>query len=60
MPANQTAAPPKTSAQRVAELRARRKALDLKQLNLYAHPDDCEAIKAYAIKLSAKRAKSAK
>lgn len=45
----------KTTAARVAELRQRRDDLGLKRLELYAHPDDHEAIKALAAKLQRKR-----
>jgi len=48
---------PKTSNERVAKLRADRDALGLKRLELYAHPDDRPAIKAFAEKLACKRAK---
>lgn len=48
---------PKTSAQRVAELRARRKASGLVRFDIDAHPDDVADIKAYADRLAAKRAK---
>lgn len=47
----------KTTAERVAALRATRDALGLKRLELYAHPDDWPAIKALAEKLQRKRAK---
>lgn len=47
----------KTAAGRVAALRARRDALGLKRLDLYAHPSDWPAIKALAEKLQRKRAK---
>lgn len=50
----------KTINQRVAELRARRKAEGLARLELFAHPDDHEPIKAHAAKLQRKRAKGAK
>ena len=45
----------KTTAQRVAALRAARDALGLKRLELYAHPEDWPAIKALAEKLQRKR-----
>lgn len=45
----------KTPAERVAALRASRKALGLRRLELYAHPDDWPAIKALADKLQRKR-----
>jgi len=47
----------KTTAERVAALRANRDALGLKRLELYAHPEDWPAIKALAEKLQRKRAK---
>jgi hypothetical protein len=43
----------KTTAERVAKLRADRDALGLKRLELYAHPEDWPAIKALAEKLQA-------
>jgi hypothetical protein len=57
-PAETTAA--KTTAERVAKLRADRDALGLKRLELYAHPEDWPAIKALAEKLQRKRARLAK
>jgi hypothetical protein len=45
----------KTTAERVQEMRARREALGLTRLDLYAHPADHEAIKAFAAKLQRKR-----
>ena len=50
----------KTTSERVQAMRAARDALGLKRLELYAHPDDWPAIKAYAAKLARKRAKLAK
>ena len=50
----------KTAAARVAKLRQRRDDLGLKRLELYAHPDDHEAIKALAAKLQRKRERAAK
>lgn len=50
----------KTTAARVAELRQRRADLSLTRLELYAHPDDHEAIKALAAKLQRKRERTAK
>ena len=47
----------KTTAERVAALRAARDAMDLKRLELYAHPEDWPAIKALAEKLQRRRAK---
>lgn len=52
--------PAKTTAQRVASLRAARADLGLKRLELYAHPDDHPAIKEHAEKLQRKRDKAAK
>lgn len=49
----------KTTAERVATLRAARYALGLKRLELYAHPKDWPAIKSLAAKLQRKRAKTA-
>lgn len=46
----------KTTAERVAALRAARDALGLKRLELYAHPEDWPAIKALAEKLQRRRA----
>lgn len=50
----------KTTAARVAKLRQRRADLGLTRLELYAHPDDHEAIKALASKLQRKRERNAK
>ena len=50
----------KTTAERVAALRAARDALGLKRLELYAHQDDCPSIKALAEKLQRRRARAAK
>ena len=47
----------KTTAERVAAMRAARDLLGLKRLELYAHPEDWPAIKALAEKLQRKRAK---
>jgi hypothetical protein len=47
--------PPKTSTERVAEVRARRRALGLRRLEVYAHPEDHEPIKVLAAKLQRKR-----
>ncbi len=49
--------PAKTTAERVAALRAAREAMGLKRLELYVHPDDWPAIKALAEKLQRKRAR---
>jgi hypothetical protein len=45
----------KTSTERVAEMRARRDALGLTRLELYAHPEDHAPLKALAAKLQRKR-----
>jgi hypothetical protein len=50
----------KTPTERVQELRQRREALGLTRLELYAHPEDHEAIKALAEKLQRKRLKEKK
>ena len=50
--------PAKTTAERVAALRAARDALGLKRLELYAHPDDWPAIKALAKRLQKRRARA--
>lgn len=47
----------KTVAERVQALRMRREALGLTRLEVYVHPDDHEAIKAYADRLRVKREK---
>jgi hypothetical protein len=46
-----------TPAERVAAMRARRDALGLKRVELFAHPDDIATIKALADKLLRKRTK---
>lgn len=46
----------KKSTESVAEFRKRAKAMGLKRLDIYAHPEDFPAIKAYAKKLQKKRA----
>jgi hypothetical protein len=48
---------PKTNTERVQALRARREALGLTRLELYAHPEDHASIKALAAKLQRKRMK---
>ena len=48
--------PAKTASERVVKLRADREALGLKRLELYAHPEDWQAIKALAEKLQRRRA----
>jgi hypothetical protein len=48
----------KTSTERVAEMRARRYALGLTRLEVYAHPEDHEAIKALAEKLQRRRVRA--
>jgi hypothetical protein len=45
----------KSTAARVAELRARRQAAGLVRLELYAHPENHQAIKALAEKLQKRR-----
>jgi hypothetical protein len=50
----------KTTAERVAALRAGRDAAGLKRLDLYAHPDDWPAIKELAAKLQRRRERAAK
>lgn len=45
-----------TVAARVAALRERRAALGLTRLELYAHPEDHEALKKLARRLAKKRA----
>jgi hypothetical protein len=50
----------KTTSERVQAMRAARDALDLKRLELYAHPDDWGKIKALAFTLKMKRQKPAK
>jgi hypothetical protein len=51
----------KTNAQRQADYKARRRAEGLIQIaQLWIHPDDAPAIRAYAAKLARKRAKEAK
>ena len=47
----------KTTAERVAALRAARDAMGLKRLELYARPEDWPAIKALSEKLQRRRAK---
>jgi len=50
----------KTTAERVAAMRAARDAAGLKRLELYAHTGDWPAIKALAEKLQARRQRSDK
>jgi hypothetical protein len=50
----------KTTLERVRELRERRRAAGLAPLTLYAHPQDHDAIRAYAERLQRKRAKEGK
>ena len=50
----------KTASERVQKLRAERDALGLKRVEIYAHPDDCDKIKALAFTLNMKRQKPAK
>jgi hypothetical protein len=49
-----------TVKDRVQKMRAERDALGLKRLELYAHPDDWDKIKALAFTLNMKRQKPAK
>ena len=49
----------KTTAERVAALRAARDALGMRRLELYAHPEDWPAIKALADRVQRKRIKAA-
>jgi hypothetical protein len=50
--------PPKTNAQRQADLTARRKAQGLVQVrNLWAHPEDVQQIKDEAAKIARRRAR---
>lgn len=48
----------KPAAQRVASLRQRRAAQGLVRLDLYVHPDDRAAIKAFVDSLNRKRSDS--
>ena len=50
---------PKTTTERVKKLRQARTGQGLKRLELWAHPDDWEAIKKCAEKLQRKREKLA-
>jgi hypothetical protein len=50
----------KTSTERVMEVRARRRALGLRRLEVYAHPEDHEPIKVLAAKLQRKRERTKK
>ena len=53
--------PAKTNAQRQADLKARRVAAGLVPVtNLWAHPDDVQAIRNAAAKVAQKRAREAK
>jgi hypothetical protein len=49
-----------TVKDRVQKMRVERDALGLKRLELYAHPDDWDKIKALAFTLNMKRQKPAK
>jgi hypothetical protein len=49
-----------TPSERKAAERARRKEAGLTRLELYVHPEDHEAIKAYAAKLQRKRERERK
>jgi hypothetical protein len=46
---------PKTTSERVKKMRDERTRLGLKRLELYAHPDDWEAIKGLAAELTEAR-----
>lgn len=48
----------KTTAERVQALRSRRDAMGLTRVEVYAHPDDVEAVKKYAAKKRKARMKS--
>lgn len=50
----------KTAAERVADMRQRRQAAGLTRLEVYAHPDDHAAIRAYAARLVRKREREGK
>jgi hypothetical protein len=50
----------KTPTQRVAKMRADREKQGVKRLELYAHDEDIKTIKAYAAKLSERRARAEK
>lgn len=50
----------KTAAQRMSDTRERRASLGLVRLELWAHPDDHEAIKVHAAKLQRARERAAK
>lgn len=52
--------PAKTTRERVEALRKRRDLLGLRRLEIYAHPDDWEGIKALAERLQRKRERAAK
>ena len=47
----------KTTSERVQAMRAARDALGLKRLEIYAHPDNWDKIKALAFTLNMKRQK---
>jgi hypothetical protein len=49
-----------TNTERVRAMRQRRAALGLKRMDVYAHPDDQDAIKALAAKLQRARHKPCK
>ena len=50
----------KTTRERVAAVRQRRKDAGLVSLQLWVHPDDVQPIRAYAARLQRKRAKEGK
>jgi hypothetical protein len=49
----------KTAAERIRLMRERREALGLTRLELYAHPDDHQAIKDTAARLQRRRERAA-
>ena len=50
----------KTTAERMAELRERRKVKGLQELRIWTHPENIPSIKEHARKLERKRAKELK
>ena len=51
---------PKTTTERVAKMRADREKQGVKRLELYVHDEDIKTIKAYAAKLTERRARAEK
>lgn len=49
--------PPKTGAQRVKDTEDRKRAAGLESIKLWLYPEDKPAVKAYAAKLTTKRAR---